>query len=112
MQKSQKDFKNQKWLLKRKKRLFKKKKKEKMQKKVKKTFKKAKKSKRLFKKQKCIKRLLKSKSFKICYGRSGQKTFEAMLRPVCSKNFWSQICAGTHSLTHRQVSQLYSSEIL
>ena len=39
------------------------------------------------------------KSFKICYGWSGQKTFEAMLRPVCSRNFWSQICADTDTQT-------------
>ena len=87
-------------------------------KKVKKTFKKAKmqkseNAKKAFKKQKTLlkkkKRLFKKQnSFKICYGWSEQKTFEAQLRPVSIKNFWSQICAGTHI----QVSPLYSSKIL
>ena len=56
------------------------------------------KSKKLFKKMK--KTFLKQKGFKISYGWSVQKTSEAQLRPVCLKNFWSQIC-GTEIHTHR-----------
>ena len=45
---------------------------------------------------------LKAKSFKICYGWSEQKTFKALLQPVCIKKCGPKF-VRTHTYTHTHI---------